>query len=74
MHRLETSLQMARRHVLENELRIADQEAVLARLKLCRAPALEEVAEEMLRLFRRIQGQARDHLRRLERDESANSS
>ena len=55
---------MVRRHVREGEKHLADQQAIIARLKASHLPT--EAAEALLATFKDMQQQHEDHLARLE--------
>ena len=58
----ETELEMVRRHVREGLKHLADQRAVIIRLKMLNLPT--EVAEALLSTFENLQRQHEDHLAR----------
>lgn len=62
--RVETTLEMVRRHVREGATRVAQQSELVAELHNNGRPT--EEAEQLLRLFQQVQGEHERHLARLE--------
>jgi hypothetical protein len=62
----ETDLEMVQRHVREGEAHLANQRALIARLKVLELPT--EEAEALLDTFEDMQRQHKAHLSRIQRD------